>query len=110
MENGSSCLVSASATPTVSSLDGELFGEIPRPTISQQAAINELKEYNEEAIFAWLVFARSLEHDFRYRNVPGGLSCQQVNAISTLRDCNDSDIIIWLHCVAHSGKQRQEIS
>ena len=76
------------------------------PTSQQQSAINDLKDCNEDKIYAWLAFVRSLEPGFHYRNSAGGLSHEQVNAVSVLKECNDSDIAVWLQYVVLPGKPR----
>ena len=113
MEEQTCALVSDSATPPLLSsqesavsdaLGEEHIAGFAPPTLQQQAAINELQDVNDEKIFAWLALVRSLEHGFRYREAAGSLSCQQVNALSTLRDCSNSNIVIWLQCVALSSE------
>ena len=92
------------ATPAAPLFESEAWAEgqaatFTLPTLQQQAAITELKDFSEDKIFAWLALIRSLEHGYRHRNTAGGLSCQQVSAISTLKDCNDSNIINWLRTI-----------
>jgi len=73
------------------------------PTLQQQAAINELKDFGADKVTAWLVVIRSLEPGFRRRR-SAALSSQQLDALDVLRDCCDSNITSWLRCVALAGK------
>lgn len=66
------------------------------PTPKQQAALSEILVFDSEKILAWLTILRSIEPDFRYRASQGCLSYQQLDALSTLKDCSDSDILAWL--------------
>lgn len=66
------------------------------PTPKQQAALDELLSFDNEKILAWLTLLRSIEPGFRYQAGRGCLSNQQLEALSTLRDCGDSDILAWL--------------
>ena len=115
MDNHISPLISASATPPhiysqLSSESDHIDKELTTATAFtpatpvQNAAINDLRDFSEETVIAWLAFVRSLEPNFRYQNAAGGLSHQQVNAVSTLKDCSDSNIIIWLQCAILSGE------
>ena len=92
-------LVTSPATESGDNLSSTLV------TVEQQAAISALKEFDQDTVFAWLIFARSIEHVFHHRSAPGGLSAQQLHAISTLRDCDDRNIIDWMRNVALAGKQ-----
>ena len=67
------------------------------PTPEQKVALEELLIFEEEKILAWLTILRSLQPGFQYRAGRGCLSSQQLNALSTLKDCNDNDILTWLN-------------
>lgn len=68
----------------------------PFPTPEQQAGLNELLVFDDEKIVAWLTVLRSIDPGFRYQARRGCLSNQQLDALSTLIDCGDSDILTWL--------------
>ncbi|KAL6722093.1 hypothetical protein ACLMJK_001199 [Lecanora helva] len=107
MEGQPSLLVSGSATPFVPetlSPEERSTESFTLPSSQQQAAIFELQEYSEEEIFAWLSILRSLAPGFEYRNGVGGLSHAHFSAISSLKDCSNRNIIIWLQCVTLSGE------
>lgn len=62
----------------------------------QQAAIAILLDQQDESIFAYLRFARSLNRNVYYLSGQGSLSSDQVSAVCALRDCNDHEIRAWL--------------
>lgn len=105
MQNDAASLVRSPATPLYANqyhpfedpslIDSELQLQ-PFPTPTQQAGLNELLVFDDEKIFAWLAVLRSIEPGFRYQARRGCLSNQQLNALSTLIDCGDSDISTWL--------------
>ena len=66
------------------------------PTPKQKAALQELHFFDKEKILAWLTVLRSIEPGFRYRASGGCLSRLQIDALSTLKDCDDGDILAWL--------------
>lgn len=66
------------------------------PTPEQQAALSELLAFDNEKIFPSLTILRSIEPGFGYWAGRGCLSNQQLDAFSTLKDCDDSDILAWL--------------
>lgn len=64
----------------------------------QQAAITILLDQQDDIIFAYLRFARSLNRNVnvQYFSGHGSLSSDQVLAVCALRDCNDNEIRAWL--------------
>ena len=103
--NAAASLVRSPATPLYANqyhpfeepslIDSELQLQ-PFPTPKQQAGLNELLVFDDEKILAWLTVLRSIEPSFRYQARRGSLSNQQLDALSTLIDCGDSDISEWL--------------
>ncbi len=65
-------------------------------TLKQSAALRELRSFDEDKILTWLSVLRSIEPGFRYR-AGGDLSEQQLDALSTLTDCDDIEISAWLN-------------
>ena len=63
------------------------------------AALNELVIFDEVKILTWLTVLRSIESGFRYRAGRGCISEQQLEALSVLKDCDDSDISAWLKLI-----------
>ena len=63
-----------------------------------QAAITILLDQQDDIIFAYLRFARSLNRNVnvQYFSGHGSLSSDQVLAVCALRDCNDNEIKAWL--------------
>lgn len=74
------------------------------PTQQQQAALSDLKEFNEDKVITWLAVIRSIEPGFRHHG-SGPLSSQQLSALASLRDCRDSNIIVWLQYIVLAGKR-----
>lgn len=72
------------------------------PTLQQQAAIDELKDIDESDVIAWLTVIRSIEPGFCSHEA-GPLSSQQLNALASLRECRDSNILVWLRCLDLAG-------
>ena len=68
----------------------------PVPTPGQPAALSELLVFDDEKIFAYLTVLRSIEPSFRSRAPRECLSDLQLEALATLIDCGDSDILTWL--------------
>lgn len=62
----------------------------------QQAAINILLDQQDDIIFAYLRFARSLNRNIYYFSGHGSLSSDQILAVCALRDCSDNEIKAWL--------------
>ena len=99
-KSAAASLVSVQATPSLytnhihSIEDPDLINSDvqpqPLPTPEQQAALDELLVFDTEKIFSWLTILRSIEPDF-WR-----LSKDQLDALSTLKDCSDSDVLAWL--------------
>ena len=71
--------------------------EVPPP--EHFAALNELVIFDEGKIITWLTVLRSIEAGFRYRAGRGCLSKRQLEALSVLKDCDDSDISAWLKLI-----------
>ena len=59
----------------------------------QQKAITNLLDHQDDSIFAYLRFDRSLDQSFPGH---GTLSSDQVLAIRVLRHCDDDEIRTWL--------------
>ena len=105
MQNDAASLVRSPATPLYANqyhsfdqpslIDSEVQLQ-PFPTPKQQDGLNELLVFDDEKILAWLTVLRSVEPGFRYRARRGCLSNQQLDALSALIDCGDSDILTWL--------------
>ena len=64
-------------------------------TPKQQAALSKLLVFDPDLILAWLTILRSIEPGFRYRAGQGCPSNQQLDALSTLTDCGDTEILAW---------------
>lgn len=64
----------------------------------QHAAITILLDQQDDIIFAYLRFARSLNRNVnvQYFSCHGSLSSDQVLAVCALRDCDDNEIKAWL--------------
>ena len=92
-------LASQAEDPTV-----DLNQSFPFPTFQEQSAIDLLKNIDEDRLFSWLTVVRSIEHGFSHRLVVGGLTAEQLNALSVLRDCLDSEILFWIQYSFLSGK------
>lgn len=82
----------------------------PIPTPEQQAGLNELLVFEDEKIFAWLIILRSIEPGFRYQARRGCLSNQQLDALSTLIECGDSDILTWLALSRFASQLRSYVT
>lgn len=106
MQKGAATLVRSPATASLYANQRQSF-EDPNliysdlqphtlPTLKQQAALTELLVFDDDKILAWLTILRSIEPGFRYRAGQGCLSNQQLDALSTLKDCSDSNILAWL--------------
>lgn len=89
------------AGPNNAETDGHAY---TFPTFKQQAAISELQAFDEEHILAWITVVRSIEPGFQHRACHGSLSSQQLEALSILKDCHDSDIIAWLEYHHRAGQ------
>lgn len=74
------------------------------PSISQQAALTALQDYDNGTIFAWLTGLRSFRPGGQNWFQPGYLSPQQLEAISALKNCTDSLVIAWLDFVRCGGQ------
>ena len=66
------------------------------PTSEQKESIAILRDYRNSDILAWHRLSQSTELVSRHRDRPGGLSIQEIRAISTLRDCPHEDLLQWL--------------
>lgn len=66
------------------------------PTLQQVAAISELQAFEDKKVLAWVTVIRSIEPNFRHREGHESLSSRQLDALSILKDCHDSDIVAWL--------------
>lgn len=98
MQRGTAAaLVRSSATPSLSANQPHAFEHPylfdsdvqPRKSLTpkQEAALSELLCFDKEKIIAWLTVLRSIET----------LSKQQLDALSTLKDCDDGEISSWLN-------------
>ena len=74
------------------------------PTEEQKAALNELLSFGKERILDWLTILRCIEPGFRFCARGGCLSSQHLDALSTLKDCDDSDISAWLSLTFSAGQ------
>ena len=75
------------------------------PSQTQKEALNQLRYFDKERIFAWLTILRCIEPGFRYCARGGGcLSSQQLDALSTLKDCDDTEISAWLNLKAFASQ------
>ena len=74
------------------------------PTLEQHAAIDILRAFDEEKILAWITVIRSIQSGFQHRAGHGAISREQLDALSILRDCHDSDIVAWLQYHRLSGQ------
>ena len=74
------------------------------PTPRQEEALNELRFFDKENILAWITIVRCIEPGFRHRTRGACLSSQQLDALSTLKDCDDSDIVAWLRFASSAGQ------
>ena len=75
------------------------------PTLEQEQAIATLKNHHNSDIIAWHKLSQSTEPGLRHRDGPGGLSIQEVHAISILRDCARTCLLQWLElgdCIIYS--------
>ena len=76
------------------------------PNQTQKEALNQLRFFDKEKIFAWLTILRCIEPGFRYCARGGGyLSSQQLDALSTLKDCDDTEILAWLNLNSFASQQ-----
>ena len=72
--------------------------QLQSPSQTQKEALNQLRFFDKEKICAWLTVLRCIEPGFRYCAHGGGcLSSQQLDALSTLKDCDDTKISAWLN-------------
>ena len=102
MQNNATSLVRSPATLSLHHNRLDSFAEYTDghaytfPTLKQQAAISELQAFDDEKILSWITVIRSIEPGFQHRAGHGCLSSQQLEALSILRDCHESDIVVWL--------------
>ena len=66
------------------------------PTPDQEAAIAVLKDVEEDKVVAWLTMLRSIEPGFQRRSGPGCLSSEQIDALNTLKECHNGNVLAWL--------------
>ena len=66
------------------------------PSLSQQAALSALREFDNKVVLAWLTELRSFRLDRNQWFQPGSLSSQLCEAISVLQSCSDSLVCAWL--------------
>ena len=66
------------------------------PTLEQEQAIAILNNHHNSDIIAWHKLSQSTEPGLRHRDEPGGLSIQEIHAISILRDCSRTCLLQWL--------------
>ena len=110
MQRNATSLVRSPATPSFHYSRLDSFAEdtdgheYTSPTLWQQAAISELQAFDREKILTWITVIRSIEPGFQHRAGHGCLSSQQLEALSILRDCHESDIITWLQYHVLAGE------
>lgn len=79
--------------------------QLELPSHKQKEALNQLRFFDLEKIFAWLTILRCIEPGFRYCPREGGcLSSQQLDALSTLKDCDDTEVSAWLNLDAFASQ------
>ncbi len=66
------------------------------PTLQQEKAIATLKNHPHSDILAWHRLSQSTGSELRHQDGPGGLSLQEIHAISILRDCSRQCLLQWL--------------
>ena len=66
------------------------------PSLSQQAALSALREFDNKVVLAWLTELRSSRLDRNHWFQPASLSSQLCEAISVLQSCSDSLVSAWL--------------
>ena len=66
------------------------------PTTEQKKAIATLKDHHPSDIIAWHTLSQSIEPGLRHRDWPGGLSIQEIRAISKLSCCSRENLLQWL--------------
>lgn len=93
-------------TPAINGEDniGREQNSLDFPSVSQQAALTALQDYDNGTIFAWLTGFRSFRPGRENWFQPGYLSAQQLEAISALKDCADSLVSAWLDYVRNRGQ------
>ena len=74
------------------------------PSFSQQAALTTLQDYENGIVFAWLTGFRAFRPGGENWFQPDGLSAQELEAISALKDCTDSLISAWLDYIRCGGQ------
>ena len=90
--------LSSRGTPAITSGDevGREKNSTGFPSVTQQAALTTLQDYENGTIFAWLTGLRAFRPGGENWFQPGCLSAPQLEAISVLTDCTDSLISAWL--------------
>lgn len=73
----------------------------------QEAALNALKDFDEEKILTYLEILQSIEtgsSGIQFRSGNGVFLSEQLDALTTLRDCHLSNVAIWLQFIRLTGK------
>ena len=82
--------------------------EGPLPSLEQEAAISDLKAFDELTILTWLTLLRSIDPSIYLRAshpAPNRLTSQQLRALLTLRSCHNDHVSAWLDLPLLSGKK-----
>ena len=75
------------------------------PSPEQQVALSVLKDFDEDTVLDWLKLLRSIEPGFQFRSRPGCLTVEQLNALNSLKDCENSHVLAGLRHTLLGGIQ-----
>lgn len=76
------------------------------PSPSQQAAATILQDFDYAKIFNCLSVLRSLSRNYQEQTHPEGLSIQQITALSTLKDCQNEDVVACLEACRRGKRSK----
>ena len=74
------------------------------PSPSQEAAVLNLLDFEDESILAWLVLLRSLQQGYQHLSSSQVLSSRQIDALSLLKDSPDVLVLQWLRTRRYTGR------
>ena len=66
------------------------------PILEQEQAVATLRNHQNSDIIAWHTLSQSTKAALIHRDGPGGLSIQEIRAISTLSSCSRENLLQWL--------------